>query len=96
MWVDAHKAPEGWLWCRSVEETIHLIRLFGQDEIKVISLNHNPHEFYLHGGDYINILYWIEYSYGAEWRVPINIHSTNEMGCKEMKAVIERNGWYQV
>lgn len=45
------------------------------------------------GGDYINILNWLEET-GRNY--PIHIHSMNPVGVKNMRRIIERNGWREV
>lgn len=97
IWVDdIRQAPQGWHWCKSVNETIDLIKLLGQNEIGEISLDHDSGIYYNQGKDYIKILDWIEESYGYSWKVPIHLHTQNAVGRENMERIIWRNRWYQV
>lgn len=96
IWVDdVRPAPIGWHWCKSVNETIDLIKYLGQNEISEISFDHDSGIYYSRGGDYIKILDWIEESYGYFWKVPINLHTMNPIGRQNMERIIWKNRWYQ-
>ena len=61
--------------------------------IELIDLDHDAGEFASDGGDYINILNWLEET-GRSY--PICIHSMNPAGVENMRRIIERNGWREV
>lgn len=61
--------------------------------IELIDLDHDAGEFASDGGDYINILNWLEET-GRSY--PIRIHSMNPVGVENMRRIIERNGWREV
>ena len=89
IWVDdLRPAPIGWHWCKSVKETIDTIKFYGQNEIEELSLDHDSGIYYYQGGDYINILNWIEKKYGYFWKVPINLHTMNPVGRNNMDLII--------
>ena len=93
IWVDdIRPAPDGYVWCKSVYATINLIeRCNGY--IDVIDLDHDAGDFYSFGGDYINILNWLEET-GRNY--PIRIHSMNPVGVENMRRIIRKNGWMEV
>ena len=112
IWVDdIRPAPEGYVWCKSVSQTISTIKKFEEDienyldewdippfdiwemKIDIINLDHDAGDFAQFGGDYINILNWLEKT-GRNY--PIHIHSMNPVGVENMRRIIERNGWREV
>lgn len=127
IWVDdVRHAPEGYIWCQSVNETISLIEDSEKDveyclklletpyshhkcrqkryeelmqeqidfsSIELIDLDHDAGDYAFDGGDYINVLNWLEET-GRSY--PIRIHSMNPVGVENMRRIIERNGWREV
>lgn len=61
--------------------------------IELIDLDHDAGDFAYDGGDYINVLNWLEKT-GRNY--PIRIHSMNPVGVENMRRIIERNGWREV
>ena len=61
--------------------------------IRVIDLDHDAEDYAADGGDYIEILNWLEET-GRNY--PIRIHSQNPAGVENMRRIIERNGWTEV
>lgn len=102
LWIDdVRPAPEGFHWCQSVNEAITAIR-FSEDvlfaarpdrHIELIDIDHDAGDFAYDGGDYIEVLNWLEAT-GRSY--PIHIHSINPVGVEIMRAIIERNGWEEV
>lgn len=97
LWIDdVRPAPDGYVWWKSVNETIDnlsdLIN-FGIDDIELIDIDHDAGNFACDGGDYIRLLDWLEET-GRNY--PIRIHSQNVVGVQNMRAIIERNGWKEV
>lgn len=61
--------------------------------IELIDLDHDSGDFVYDGGDYINILNWLEET-GRNY--PIRIHSMNPVGIENMRRIIRKNGWREV
>lgn len=94
IWVDDWRpAPTGYFPCESVEHaitTIEILRNRGH-KIEVLDLDHDAGPFAAQGGDYIEILNWMEQEGIND--IPIHIHSMNIVGRKNMEAICKRNGW---
>lgn len=110
LWVDdVRPAPEGYVWCKSVNEAKNYIRYFencvkdatkyhlwdrvDHYSIELISIDHDAGDYYFGGGDYIRILDWLEET-GRNY--PIRIHSANAVGRENMRRIIQRNGWKEI
>ena len=108
LWIDdLRPAPTGYTWVKTVndakwyiESAEEIEELFptGTPVIKLIDLDHDAGDCRAAGGDYINILNWLEYrQHNQNGKIyPIRIHSFNPVGCVNMRAIIERNGWEEV
>ena len=108
LWIDdLRPAPAGYTWVKTVsdakwyiESAEEIEELFptGTSVIKLIDLDHDAGDYRAAGGDYINILNWLEYrQHNQNGKVyPIHIHSFNPVGCVNMRAIIERNGWEEI
>lgn len=99
IWVDdIRPAPYGYFHARSVEEAKALIWAFeagyGPAFIKEINLDHDAGDFAIDGGDYIEILNWLESRHTHSY--PIALHSMNPVGVENMRRIIQRNGWKEV
>lgn len=101
LWIDdVRSAPEGYVWCKSVNETKRYIIWFenfytnpNNDTIEMIDIDHDAGDYANDGGDYIRLLDWFEAT-GRNY--PIRIHSMNPVGRANMRAIIRRNGWTEV
>ena len=64
----------------------------------IIDLDHDAGIYAPDGGDYINILNYLEERAhnGYEINFKFRIHSFNPVGCVNMRAIIERNGWEEI
>lgn len=100
LWIDdVRPAPEGYRWCRSVNEAINAIleekvpSTKGRDPITLIDIDHDAGDYAQYGGDYIKLLDWME---EKGWCYPIRIHSMNPVGVENMRRIIQRNGWTEV
>ena len=96
LWIDdVRPAPEGYMWCRSVNNAILKIQTAETFKfpIELISIDHDAGDYTSDGGDYIKLLDWLEET-GRNY--PIHIHSMNPVGVANMRAIIERNGWKEV
>jgi hypothetical protein len=101
IWVDdVRPMPKGYKWCFTVMDTIGLIEWVEEGcgekpckEIELIDLDYDAGDYAGYGGDYIEILNWLEET-GRNY--PIRIHSANPVGVANMRRIIERNGWTEV
>ena len=97
LWIDdVRPAPEGYEWCRSVNQAKNWIDISEFDfteNIELIDIDHDAGIFADMGGDYIKLLDWLEET-GRNY--PIHIHSMNPVGVQNMRAIIKRNGWKEV
>ena len=97
LWIDdVRPAPEGYFWCKSVNEAIDCIDLSEFDfmeNIELIDIDHDAGDYVSDGGDYIKLLDWFEET-GRNY--PIHIHSMNPVGVVNMRRIIQRNGWREV
>lgn len=97
LWVDdVRPAPEGYFWCKSVNEAKRVItdpHIQYSYRIDLIDIDHDAGDFACDGGDYIKLLDWLEET-GRNY--PIRIHSMNIVGRENMKAIIRHNGWTEV
>lgn len=104
LWIDdIRPAPKGYYHCFSVNETkrrIEAMELFSKKSgskkyyaIEVIDIDHDAGSFVNDGGDYIELLNWLERT-GRSY--PIHIHSMNPVGVENMRRIIKRNGWLEV
>ena len=103
LWIDdVRPALDGYFWCKSVNQAINIISTYGYrvdwdnnivDEIELIDIDHDAGNYAKDGGDYIKLLNWLEET-GRNY--PIRIHSMNPVGVKNMRRIIQRNGWKEV
>lgn len=61
--------------------------------IEYIDIDHDAGDYAKDGGDFIQILNWMEET-GRNY--PIRIHSMNPVGVQNMRAIIEYNGWREI
>jgi hypothetical protein len=62
--------------------------------IDLLDLDHDAGDYVSDGGDYIEILNWLE-----EYMIcyfPIRIHSMNPVGVENMRRIIQRNNWKEI
>lgn len=105
LWIDdVRPAPEGYEWCKSVNEAKKAIidtdemneipRMYDTNfSINLIDIDHDAGEYAYDGGHYIKLLEWLEET-GRNY--PIHIHSDNQINLLWMREIIERNGWKEV
>ena len=106
LWIDDLRNPpnrpdEQYLIARSVNDAKTLIEVSEQEwfaPIDYISIDHDAGEYAAAGGDFINVLKFLEYrQHTSDGKVyPIEIHSFNAVGAANMRAIIERNGWREI
>lgn len=104
LWIDdVRPAPKEYHWARSVNEAKKLITDYelmykvsgGKSyyKIELINIDHDAGDYARFGGDYINLLDWLEET-GCNY--PIHIHSMNPVGVENMRQIIHKNGWKEV
>ena len=101
IWIDdTRPAPEGYVWCKSVNEakdTILILELYAtvheRYKVQFIDTDHDASIYASEGGDYIRLLDWLE---ETKRDYPIRIHSMNVVGVENMRRIIRRNGWTEV
>lgn len=105
IWVDdIRPAPDGYMWCKSVAMAVERIWYLEalcasypsarmKYQIELIDMDHDAGEYAEAGGDYIELLEWLEET-GRSY--PIRIHSLNPVGVENMRRIIQRNGWTEV
>lgn len=99
LWIDdVRPAPEGWTWCFTVSDAIAYLLSYGR-QIEIISLDHDAGSYNDCGGDYIQVLNWLEYQghINENTYIPlIHIHTANPIGRQNMQRIIKKNGWKEV
>ena len=106
LWIDdLREPPKGYMWVKSVNQAIDLIErteaynrnifqpYYVYDPITVIDIDHDAGNYFSDGGDYINVLDWLE---ETNRNYPIHIHSQNPVGVEKMRRIIKRNNWKEI
>lgn len=101
LWVDdLRPAPEGYVWCKSVQEakdTVLMLELYAtvneRYNVELIDIDHDAGDYVNEGGDYTRLLDWLE---ETKRNYPIRIHSMNPVGVENMRHIIRHNGWTEV
>lgn len=104
LWIDdVRPAPEGYKWIKSVSEAKirccqSLLEQNGHRIIQIeeFNLDHDSGDYQYAGGDYIELLKWLEekqHTEGWEINSVFKIHSQNIVGRKNMEAIIKHNNW---
>lgn len=100
LWIDdIRPAPEGWYQARSVNVAKEII-IDNYPNIEILSIDHDSGDYNRFGGDYVNLLKWLE---EEEHRLnkrfvtfSIHIHSMNPVGVQNMRNIIQHNNWKEV
>ena len=100
IWVDdIRPAPEGWYQARSVNVAKEMI-IGNWENIEMLSIDYDSGDYNKFGGDYINILKWLEEEeHKTNKKIvtfPIQIHSMNPVGVQNMRNIIQYNNWKEV
>lgn len=104
LWIDdVRTAPEGYVWCKTVNEAKTVILCMNMmttlectdniPRIALIDLDHDAGDYAKFGGDYIEILNWLE---KQGWSFNIRLHTMNPVGRENMLRIIQKNGWQEV
>ena len=87
IWLDdLRPAPEGYIWCKSVNEAKRII-VSAEESISVIDCDHDLGDFANQGGDAIKLLDWLV---ERETFYPVEIHTANPVGRANMESVLAR------
>lgn len=96
LWLDdIRPAPDGWAWCRSVNEAIALIvtcALAGEP-VTHASLDHDLGDCAADGGDATRLTDWLA-EHGGWPTKGLRVHSSNPVGTQAMLATANRYGPY--
>lgn len=112
LWIDdIRPAPNGYVWCNSVNDAINTIKL-REARIENILRSYTPSETRMKdlsiqvididhdAGEYSQ--YGGDYIKLLDWleetgrNYPIRIHSMDPVGVENMRRIIQRNGWVEV
>lgn len=101
LWIDDTRRPpsDDWLWAKSVKEAVIAIKMYEHqwsDDTIRIDLDHDAGDYIKDGGDYIEILNWLEREGIVDTGYFFHIHSMNPVGIQNMRAIIEHNGWREI
>ena len=92
LWVDdVRPAPEGYVWCHSVNQAINLIgdveEHLGIATIELIDLDYDSGDYEKDGGPYIKLMDWLV---ETNRMYPLAFHSQNPVGSAAMKRMYRR------
>lgn len=103
LWVDdIRPAPDGYIHAKSVveakskiiqSEALYKTGKNPETQIELIDIDHDSGDYFQLGGDYIELLNWLE---ETRRDYPIRIHSMNPVGIENMRRIIRRNGWREI
>lgn len=95
IWIDDVRLPPDntYIHFASVNQVIAALKIFKDEWIEVIDIDHDAGNFAIDGGDYIKILDWMEEN---NRNIPIHIHSMNPVGIENMRRIIHHNGWKEI
>ena len=101
LWIDDMRQPpdDNWIWATSVNEAIPAIYHYERnilDDTILIDLDHDAGDKVSFGGDYIEILNWLERQDIVDTGYSFHIHSMNPVGVQNMRAIIQHNGWREI
>jgi hypothetical protein len=103
VWVDDVRFPPEdhnlWFWARSTDEAKTAIRMYEKNlyvDTILIDLDHDAGDYAEDGGDYIEILNWLEREGIADTGYFFRIHSQNPVGVENMRRIIQHNGWREI
>lgn len=102
LWVDDLREPpkdgNDWLWARSVSEAKTAIVLHDRQRSKDaihIDLDHDAGDYAFDGGDYIEVLKWLEREQLPDTGYTFHLHTMNPVGRDNMRTIINYNGWVE-
>lgn len=102
LWVDDLREPpkdgNDWFWARSVSEAKTAIVLYERQRSKGaihIDLDHDAGDYAFDGGDYIEVLKWLEREQLPDTGYTFHFHTMNPVGRDNMRTIINYNGWVE-
>ena len=101
LWIDDMRQPpsDDWTWVKTTNQAIAAIRQYERnmnDDTIMINLDHDAGDFVNDGGDYIQILNWLEKNKIVDTGYFFHIHSMNPVGIQNMRAIIRYNRWREI
>ena len=101
LWIDDMRRPpsDDWIWIKTVKKAKSAIWYYEhqyQDDTITIDLDHDAGDYAKDGGDYIEILNWLEREGIVDTGYFFHIHSMNPVGVQNMRAIIQHNGWREI
>ena len=92
LWIDdVRPAPEGYKWCKSVNEAKEAIEVFEAfsklSPIELIDLDYDSGDYEEDGGPYIKLMDWLV---ETNRMYPLAFHSQNPVGSAAMKRMYRR------
>lgn len=97
IWIDDVRVePRDYVRCYSVNEAIQLIdncRKTGE-AIEVIAIDHDAGDYEKQGGDYMNVMNWLEAEGFKDMK--IFILTSNSVARRTYQAIIRVNGWIEL
>ena len=101
VWVDDLRIPpsDANVWVRSVDDAIVVIYMYEKQyeyDTILLGMAHAAGDYAKNGGDYINILNWLEKSGLVDTGYSFRLHSMNPVGVQNMRAIIQKNNWKEV
>lgn len=102
LWIDDLREPpkdgNDWFWARSVSEAKTAIVLYERQRSKDaihIDLDHDAGDYAFDGGDYIEVLKWLEREQLPDTGYTFHLHTMNPIGRDNMRTIINYNGWVE-
>ena len=93
IWLDSIRpAPLGFIWCKSVNEAKSLIENT-TETLDIVDTNTEAGSFANDGGDYINLLLWLEETHRS---CAVHIHARKSDIALCMRAIIIHNKWREI
>lgn len=101
IWVDdiRERPSKDYLDCASVDVFKYLVENIPNflDKVVEINLDHDAGEYQEFGGDYINILSYLEQKQNEEGvdlcNIVFKFHTANPVGRMNMKRICRKNNW---
>ena len=95
------KTGVNWLWARSVSEAKTAIMFYERQRQRQvdfihIDLDHDAGSYAWDGGDYIEVLKWLEQHQLPDTGYTFHLHTMNPVGRDNMRAIINSNGWREI
>ena len=101
LWIDDTRRPPAadWLFIRTVDQAKAAIRTYERSmssDTILIDLDHDAGDYAKDGGDYIELLNWLEREGIVDTGYFFHIHSMNPVGIQNMCTIIQHNGWREI